>query len=353
MFDDDCSSDNESESAWSLMARGDMGYRPGDAYPVVYGSTDRDKIWRATMGSTIEEHEKSLQYEKDLRAKDLNPAHICIYHTKRRARRKLAKMRKLEARKYTVSEVSLNDPDILPRNMKGDDYVNLYSAVAFANSRGVFFNIHLTINWEDLGFESGKSAESQLYNSFIRQYTEWCWDHSIEPCWIYSNEGSDRKGIHTHFMTSIDSHMLLQFRKYVEMRMRKINRLNTFNTRAYFIREIGDWEHAVQWMQVQYLGKGVDPNARLLHANGKDKVLVSDLIQWGYESPGDVACKKRCGVSRNIDRESRKWSLAYIHEGGFKSFMEKGIFNVNILYQYIQRKYTEAESLEILSVLDI
>lgn len=319
MKNDDDSFNAECDKVRALMASGDMGYRYSENYPSVGGCTLAGQVWLAAMGSTRRIHEEaSAQSATD-------PWRVRIYENKIRAARKRRRMRTLDDRKYRVSEITLADPDVLPRYMKPDEFVNLYSGVAYANTMGAVFNAHLTINWRDLGQTTDAVAESRLYRKFIQQYTEWCRHKDIDCIWIYSNESSSTVGLHTHFLTSIPDDWLAPFKKFVEKRMRKINRNATLLASAFKVSAPRGQNIQRQWVRVQYLCKGVDPNARLQHANGYDKVFVADLIRFGYESPGDVTCKRRCGISHNISKKARD-------RDGYKSPMERGLFNVTTLY---------------------
>jgi hypothetical protein len=319
-FDDDFGNHNDSKVR-RLIEQGDMGYRPGDKFPLVSGSSKEAQTVRATIGATFKDYQLHEQYMDTQRAR----AYPKIFEKKIRARRKIAFMKRIDARRYEITEVTFNDPHILPRLIKGDEFTNLYSGIAYANSRGVVFNVHITINWRDLGYGTGELAEASLYKSFIRKYTEWCRDNNLECIWIYSNESSDRVGLHTHFMTSIHKSWLPDFERYVTKLIRKINRADIMRPNAFKISVPKRSEVQRQWIRFQYLCKGMDQDARLKHANGFDSVYIHDLVRFGYESPGDVTCKKRCGISRNIDKKARD-------KAGFKSLMELGILNVDLLY---------------------
>lgn len=66
-------------------------------------------------------------------------------------------------------------------------------------------------------------------------------------------------------------------------------------------------------------------------------MFVSDLIRFGYENPGSVGCRRRCGVSRNLDKAARR-------KAGFESTLEKGYLNVNLLYPDDDKAKEEADA---------
>ncbi|MBK1890085.1 hypothetical protein Undi14_08545 [Undibacterium sp. 14-3-2] len=312
--------DPEYDKVRGLMASGDMGCHYGEHYPAVSGNTLAGKIWLAAMGSTRQIHEEAAAQAAN------DPWRVQIFENKVRAARKLRSMGRLDARKYGITEITLADPDVMPRYMETEDFVNLYSGVAYANTMGKVFNAHLTISWRDLGCMLDADAESRLSLEFIPQFSQWCRDNQLKCHWIYSNESSHNVGLHTHFLTAIPDDRLKLFKLFVAMRMRKINRKKTFLPSAFKLSAPRGQNIQRQWFRVQYLCKGVNPNAQLRHANGHDKIFVADLIRFGYESPGDVACKRRCGISQNINRKQRD-------SAGYKSLMERGLFNVRVLYE--------------------
>jgi hypothetical protein len=226
----------------------------------------------------------------------------------------------------------------LPRNITADEYINLYSAVSFANYKGAYFNTHLTINWRDLGLVVGDHNEFSLYDLFTKQYALWCTRNKIQCYWIYSNESSDYVGLHTHFLTAIPEKLRPAFIKFVELRLKRINISDVFLESAYKISDADSDETFMQWHRLQYLCKGIEQNALRMHANGRESVFVHDLIKFGYESPGDVTCKIRCGLSENLRKKVRE-------KEGFISLMEQNLFNVDLLYYKTlpERKLTHRE----------
>lgn len=306
-----------------LIERGDCGYRPGEKFPVVGGHSDDAQILRAVIGRNEDEYEKSLVYE-DARRR-FSTAVALGYGKKVVAGPKRWKAAREHHRWHRTLKTTFNDPFALPRHIKGHEFVRLYNAVAFANSKNAILNVHLTISWKLLGYGNDEAADLPLSKLFIKNYTQWCSDNDIDCIWIYSNEFSGVAGLHTHLMTSVSNEMQGAFRQFVEMRLHQINKLTELNAAASDISIPKSRQVARQWIRFQYLCKGVDQNARLKHANGIDSMFVSDLIRFGYENPGSVGCRRRCGVSRNLDKAARR-------KAGFESTLEKGYLNVNLLY---------------------
>lgn len=314
---DDCD-----DRARTLIENGYLGCDFGQGFPLHLGNSAHAQIWRAVMGGTKEEHEAMLRNEAAIA--DRMSAHG--FDKKIYAARKRGEARRQRARKHKITEVTFSDPYVCPRHISASEFVNLYSAVAYVNSKGVAFNVHLTICWKEMGFDVGDAATaaSELNRSFIKHFTEWCRSKNFECVWLFSNEFSSRVGLHTHFMTMIDDDALESFRRFVALRFEKISRKTDLSKTAFEIRFSRKQVLRRQWIQFQYLCKGINPYERLLHANGYDHIFAADLIRFGYENPGAIRCK-RSGVSRNIDKRARR-------NEDYESLMEQGLLNVNLLY---------------------
>jgi hypothetical protein len=81
-----------------------------------------------------------------------------------------------------------------------------------------------------------------------------------------------------------------------------------------------------QWTYFQYLIKGMDENEALPARVGwNSHIPVSRLIKFGLENPGDVRCRKKCGVSNLIGAKARQ-------RAGFHSLLDQGVTDVRRLY---------------------
>ena len=316
MFDQDnlpgYADDND---ARHMIENGELGHE----FTWVSGATEAGQLVRAIIGGTKEIYEQALEAT--------DPMRIVLYEDKYVARKKRSKIEKQEARRYKITEVTMDDPNILPRYMKGKDFINLYSAVDHVNTfkkGGKMFNIQLDINWGQLGFPAGLDDSPPLYEIFTKQFTQWCLDNNTDSLWIYSNEYGHSVGLHTHFMMAIDQDLLPKFQAYVKTRLHEIALDKKHPKKAYKFSDLKQQSMEDQWRRLQYLCKGLDPHAGLKHISGK-KVLAIDLIKFPHESPGNFSRWKRCGVSPNIGRIARK-------ARGFVSRLEKGIMNIDILY---------------------
>lgn len=316
--DDDNIDDYSDDLGRTLIESGDYGYSGSGNYPHVH-----DPLWLAINGHSKADHLRHMEAIAEKGSEYLIKGH---YAKMPLAGRKRGKALRLESRKYQITTVSLTDPDILPRNMSAEDFTDIYSGVAFANaSLGAILNVHVTFNWRDLGYRSVPGEEAPLYNEFIRHFTDWCDKRSLPCVWIYSNESSSTVGLHSHFLASVPKDKLREFERWLQKRKVKINRSNVFDRKACDLAKETAWNTDVQWLRVQYLCKGIDQNALIRNSDGQNSIRAADLIAYNYQCPGDVVCKRRCGLSGNIRESARR-------EVGFLSDLEKGYLNVDLLY---------------------
>ncbi len=302
----------------TLIESGDYGYSGSGDYPHV-----RDPLWLAINGHSYADHLKHMEVIEEKIQRWLVKGHP---EKKPLPGRKRGKAERLERRKYEITTVSLMDHDIFPRDISSDDFVEMYSAVAFANAGfGVILNVHVTFNWRALGYNCVSENEAPLYDEFIRHFTDWCNRRSLLCFWIYSNESSSKAGLHSHFLTSVPLENLREFERWLQKRKVKINRSEVFDRKACFLSKETSWNTDIQWLRFQYLCKGIDNRGVLSRINGSGQIRTAELIAFNYESPGDVACKRRIGLSSHLRKSARR-------EINFMSDLEKGCLNVDLLY---------------------
>lgn len=244
-----------------------------------------------------------------------------------------------------------------------EQFIELYSAVCFANEYGVALNAHVCIQWSLMGYSDHSEAAKVLQDEFIKHLASWYnfnmdnFDVHLphELFWIYTHECPPNGGFHTHFLVGIPNEMRNEFRAWVKNRIAKI-----WNKKCRYDGCIKTMPKEIvkivcppsrpiqrQWYYFQYLCKGLDPKATIeshqdsqpIHylCKGFDPlviieihqdpqlVLLSNFIRFSYCNPGHITCKNQVGLSRNFSRTERK-------KFGFKSYMENGIFDIRRLY---------------------
>ncbi|MFP4893162.1 hypothetical protein [Paraburkholderia sp. EG304] len=206
----------------------------------------------------------------------------------------------------------------------------LYSAVAFANSTGQVMNVHISITWGLLGISDHEAAAKALCHQFMKHLRDW-YQHKVPKdrpfVWLYVHEVGQRHGFHTHILTDIPVELRPAFREWVRARLAGAARLGVppHKDASKVVAPPSD-PIGRQWWYLQYLAKGVSAKAEVRSVVGVDPyVRVAKLIKHPLKSPGDVGCRKTCGVSNNIGKESRK-------KAGFRSLLERGIADVRRLY---------------------
>ncbi|RQN35647.1 hypothetical protein [Paraburkholderia tropica] len=210
-------------------------------------------------------------------------------------------------------------------------FVDLYSAIAFANFNGQVFNVHVSITWELLGINRHEDAADAFCNSFRKPLERWYRDKVGRKhpfVWLYVHEIGQTHGFHTHFLISIPDSLRPAFKEWVKARLSKISRVSELDKCSFNVewrtRSAGSmWQ---QWKWFGYVMKGVDLTAQVLSVVGPDPFqLVAELFPDELKNGGKADCKLMCGVSRKIGQQSRR-------NARFRSLLEHGVVDVRRLY---------------------
>lgn len=138
------------EKARTLLESGLMG-RDAGRISVIRPTGDGfySKLVRASVGETEDqraEHLKSLRRADEAAFPELQL-------------RKRTPPAKIAAHQTPLSDLA--DKDKQPSHLTKAHVVNLYSAIAYANSRGAIFNTHLSPRWDLLGItDHAEAAEA-------------------------------------------------------------------------------------------------------------------------------------------------------------------------------------------------
>lgn len=208
-------------------------------------------------------------------------------------------------------------------------FINLHSAVSFANYNGVALNAHITISWGQLGYTDHSEAAKALTDGFFKPLADWYAHNNkvelgvrhVRPLyWIYSHECSKKLGFHTHILAGIPLEIRREFKVWAWNRIEALAKIKPPPKTALDIDSPPSDLIGRQWRRFQYLCKGLDPNAKVRIAGYKRCMPLHYLLECPYESPGRIECKKRVGASGNLSAAARA-------KVGFKSKSEEKIFD--------------------------
>jgi len=205
---------------------------------------------------------------------------------------------------------------------------DLYSAVAYANTLGLVMNCHVTITWGLLGINDHTVAANALTHRVIKALRQWYKDHTgrDQLAWLYVHENGRIHGFHTHLMLAIPNDLRLAFSEWLESRLSDVCRLDSMPDEAWHVTAPPSDPIGRQWRYFQYLIKGIDENDVIpARVGGHSHIPVSRLINCEIANPGDVQCRKKCGVSNLIGVKSRQ-------SAGFRSLLDQGVTDVRRLY---------------------
>lgn len=205
---------------------------------------------------------------------------------------------------------------------------DLYGAVAYANTLGLLMNCHVSITWGLLGILDHTEAANALTHRVIKTLRQWHKDHTgrDQLAWLYVHENGRIHGFHTHLMLAIPNDLRLAFRDWLVSRLSNVCRLDSMEEEAWHVTAPPSDPIGRQWTYFQYLMKGMDENQALPARVGwNSHIPVSRLIKFGLENPGDVRCRKKCGISNLIGAKARQ-------RAGFRSLLDQGVTDVRRLY---------------------
>jgi hypothetical protein len=214
------------------------------------------------------------------------------------------------------------------RRLNATQFTNLYSAVAFANTLGLVMNVHVSITWGLLGIHDHTEAAIILTERVLKPLRMWYAYQTGRDqfTWIYVHENGRNHGFHTHLMFAIPNDLQPAFRRWLRLRLSALCRHGSIPKEACHITAPPSDRIGRQWRYFQYLTKGLDGSDELPARVGwQSHVRVGDLISQPLENPGDVRCKKKCGVSSLIGVKARQTA-------GFRSLLEQGVTDVRRMY---------------------
>jgi hypothetical protein len=189
------------------------------------------------------------------------------------------------------------DPD-LTTHISGTQWQSLYDGMAFALRRGMVMNVHVTIVWPRLGVYAHNEGRE-----FLEDFCDALQERAKRQKWplsyAYAHERSRDEGFHTHLLTLWPYIDRAGLNAWVKRYFAKRSRL-PYDPAAVDVRHKKDNNVARHWAWFGYITKGAYPE---FVCRGLE---LGDIMRWHHEYQGVVGCRKRVGVSRNIDRTARQ-----------------------------------------------
>lgn len=213
--------------------------------------------------------------------------------------------------------------------LTGQQFVDLYSAVSYANHLGIVMDVHVSITWKMLGIDCQHEAAKALRYEFFKHLQEWC-EYRMPKghrfVWLYVHEVGRRHGFHTHILTAIPDELRGEFRAWVAARIAKLSRTGNVPKGAFHIAAPPSDKIGRQWRWLQYFSKGLGTAEEVIASVGEEPSVKAASLIWAQAGrAGNVQCRKRCGVSNNLGRQARQ-------RNHYESLLERGIADVRQLY---------------------
>lgn len=247
--------------------------------------------------------------------------------------------------KITYVDVSLNG-DGNHRHLSVKEVGRLYSAVAYANRKGMVFNAHITIAWELLGIAKVDHSEAAIaLKAFCKGLLTWARYHGPSPAkneiaYVYVHEASEKLGLHTHLLVAVPPELRKQLKSWAPKGVRGLSKVEEIPVEAVRVEsKLRRKPHLEgQWRWFGYLCKGIDFLATVKTHN-KQRILASWLLHHKLNAPGEVRCRKMIGVSSNIAESAQK-------ADGFVSSWQRREFDVRVLYSGNEYRHWQLEQEE-------
>ena len=316
--------------ARNLIESGEMGHdHKGRKMPRMDGDGLYASIFQAAMGMTEiirAEHLNHLQKEGEAMYPEIYPWKIT-------GRTKRGNQRVTNLAGQGADQVS-------PTHITKSQFIDLYSAVSFANAHGVAMNVHIIIQWGRMGYTNHVEAAQVLQDDFFRHLNGWyayknkvrvkSGQSAFHPLfWIYTHECSRSAGFHTHILAGIPLEIRQEFREWVKNRIAPLSKRSP--APQGIVKVVGPPSDPIgrQWRYFQYLCKGLDPAASVRIPRYKSPVPMSGFIRYAYASPGCIECRHQVGKSSNLSRAKRE-------EAKYKSAREWKMFHKAHLYSSLE-----------------
>jgi len=160
------------------------------------------------------------------------------------------------------------------------------------------------------------------------------------PCaYAYAHERTRDEGLHTHLLTTWPRIDAIRFEKWAQRYFAKRAGRHTPDRRAVKVVHRGDGDVKRHWFWFGYLTKGVHPGVRLRYGDDSKPHWVSELMLRRHADGGVVRCRKRVGLSRNLDSEAQRSFGA----GGFVSVLHTPAGSKRALYTDAYLREYEAD----------
>ncbi len=221
-------------------------------------------------------------------------------------------------------------------NISGRKWQRLYDGMAFALRQGIVMNVHVTIVWGLLGIYDHDQASGSLegFREALRHYARP--RHYPFGC-LYVYENTPKMGLHTHLLTTWAFAGRVLFRSWAENYAKRIAKGLPFKPEAIIIRHRKDGVVDRHWRWFDYVTKGVDPTASVRDLDNRHIRHPQEIMRGkATRNEGSVCCKKRVGVSRNLDYDAR----SQVH---FRSVLARGANTKEALYTDAEFRTYELE----------
>lgn len=196
-------------------------------------------------------------------------------------------------------------PAEAPSRLIGEaEFAAQYAAAEFAAAMGLPCDTSVTLTWELLGRVTDQEI-LDAFTKFLKCYRDFCRQRRLLAVYLYAHENSPKRGVHTHFAVYMPVERRKEFSAWVRFWVRGFIERHAVPKApgAVHVSLRPREDMLVHWLLFSYQMKGYDGSAvvqsRRTAPNGR-AVMLGDLIAYGWEDPGPISLKHRCGHSDTI-----------------------------------------------------
>lgn len=218
-------------------------------------------------------------------------------------------------------------PDVTT-HISGPQWGWLYEGMAFALRLGMAMNVHVTVVYGRLGV-SDDAAAHELLEDFCAVLRKRAGERKWPCAYAYAHERTRDEGLHTHLLTVWPYGDRASFEKWVLRYFARRSGHAVPDPTAVVVQHKRDGDVERHWLWFGYMTKGADPKQELRDVDDRHRLYpLGDLMLRRHESGGVVRCRKRVGLSRNLDWKARQ----NFGESGFRSAFLEGASTKEALY---------------------
>jgi hypothetical protein len=185
-----------------------------------------------------------------------------------------------------------------------------YDAVCYANYRGLVFNTEVTIVWSRLGLRADRSLTIEdCTRTFFARFRKWAEVRNFPAIYIAVMEYGPTNGLHTHAALRVPVDHCDEFRDWTRATLKSFQAAGVqWDSSTVDVDPRKKLSVVSQWIWVQYLLKGLDPEAVIWSGRGlnRNALPLHQVAAGSQVESGGTVYIDRLRVSESLGESARK-----------------------------------------------